>query len=151
VFVPVSAGTLLLGVISGFKHLKESATVKSMPTIVACQTSQVSPLYHRFKNQSYTQPLIVTSIADALVSVDPPLLELMVKSLKEAKGDSVIVEEHEIIEAFRELAQKGFFVEPSSAVAYAGYKKQLKSREIQKEAPAVLVLTGMGLKTTLRP
>lgn len=151
VFVPVSAGTLLLGVISGFRHLMESHAIKSMPTVVACQTSQVSPLYHRFKNQSYKQPPIVTSIADALVSVDPPLLELMVKSLKEAKGDSVIVEEHEIIEAFRELAQKGFFVEPSSAVAYAGYKKQLKSREIQEEAPAVLVLTGMGLKTTLRP
>lgn len=151
VFLPVSAGTLLLGVISGFRHLMESAAIESMPTIVACQTSQVSPVYHRFKNQSYKQPTIVTSIADALVSVDPPLLELMVKSLKEAKGDSVIVEEHEIIEAFRELAQKGFFVEPSSAVAYAGYKKQLKNREIQKEAPAVLVLTGMGLKTTLRP
>jgi threonine synthase len=151
VFVPVSAGTLLLGVISGFRHLKESATIKSIPTIVACQTSQVSPLYHRFKNLRYEPPPVVTSIADALVSANPPLLDLMVKNLKEAQGDAVIVEEPEIMEAFRELAQKGFFVEPSSAVAYAGYKKQLKSGEIQKEAPAVLVLTGMGLKTTLKP
>jgi threonine synthase len=111
----------------------------------------VSPLYHRFKNLRYEPPPVVTSIADALVSANPPLLDLMVKNLKEAQGDAVIVEEPEIMEAFRELAQKGFFVEPSSAVAYAGYKKQLKRGEIQKEAPAVLVLTGMGLKTTLKP
>jgi threonine synthase len=151
VYLPVSAGTLLLGILSGFKHLIDSNVIKSMPKIVACQTKQVSPLYHRFKNLSYTPPKNVTSIADALVSVDPPLLDLMLKSLKEAKGDAVIVDEEEIAEAFKELARKGFFVEPSSAVAYAGYKKQANSREVPKDANAVLVLTGMGLKTTLRP
>ncbi len=151
VFLPVSAGTLLLGVINGFKHLLDSNIIKSTPKIVACQTTQVSPLYHRFQGLSYTPPKSVTSIADALVSIDPPLLELMVKSLKQANGDAVIVEEEEIMEAFRELAGKGFFVEPSSAVAYAGYKKQVSNKEVPKDALAVLVLTGTGLKTTLRP
>ncbi len=151
IFLPVSAGTLLLGVINGFKHLLDSNIIKSTPKIVACQTTQVSPLYHRFQGLSYTPPKSVTSIADALVSIDPPLLELMVKSLKQANGDAVIVEEEEIMEAFRELAGKGFFVEPSSAVAYAGYKKQVSNKEVPKDALAVLVLTGTGLKTSLRP
>jgi threonine synthase len=71
--------------------------------------------------------------------------------LKEARGDAVIVEEEEIMEAFRELAGKGFFVEPSSAVAYAGYKEQVNNKEVPKDALTVLVLTGTGLKTTLRP
>ena len=74
----------------------------------------------------YYPPEKVTSIADALVSVNPPLLDLMVKGLKEVEGDAVMVEEDEIMEAFMELARKGFFVEPSSAVAYAAYKKQLE-------------------------
>ncbi|MEM3640915.1 MAG: pyridoxal-phosphate dependent enzyme, partial [Candidatus Bathyarchaeia archaeon] len=41
VYLPVSAGTLLLGVISGFKHLTEAGLIESVPKIVACQTRQV--------------------------------------------------------------------------------------------------------------
>ncbi|MEM2119427.1 MAG: pyridoxal-phosphate dependent enzyme, partial [Candidatus Bathyarchaeia archaeon] len=77
IYLPVSAGTLLLGVLEGFRHLDEANIIKNPPTIVACQTSQVSPLYHRFKNLSYCPPEEVTSIADALQSVNPPLLGLM--------------------------------------------------------------------------
>jgi len=151
IYLPVSAGTLFLGVISGFKHLVESNVIENMPKIVACQTKQVSPLYHRFKNLSYTPPEKIASIADALVSVNPPLLNLMLKRLREANGDAVIVEEDEIFHAFIELAGKGLFVEPSSAVAYAAYKKQLKNQETSKDDKTVIILTGTGLKTTLEP
>jgi len=151
IYLPVSAGTLILGVINGFGHLVESNVIKAMPKIVACQTRQVSPLYHRFKNLSYTPPERLTSFADALVSVNPPLLDLMVKSLREANGDAVMVEEDEIFSAFIELARKGFFVEPSSAVAYAAYKEQLKNKEASKYDKTVIILTGMGLKTMLKP
>jgi threonine synthase len=151
VYLPVSAGTLLLGVLSGFQHLKNSNAIEAMPTVVACQTAQVSPLYHLFKNLDYTPPKAVTSIADALVSVDPPILRLMHEQLKCAHGDAVMVEEDETKEAYRELARKGFFVEPSSAVAYAGYRKQVKSGEVSGDARVVVVLTGAGLKTTVKP
>jgi len=151
IYLPVSAGTLLLGVINGFKHLAKSDVIEAMPKIVACQTRQVSPLYHRFKNLHYTMPEKVTSIADALVSVNPPLLDLMVKNLREAGGDAVMVEEDEISNAFMALARKGFFVEPSSAVAYAAYDKQLKNKEVSKDDSALIILTGTGLKTMLKP
>jgi threonine synthase len=151
VYLPVSAGTLLLGVIEGFRHLAKSGIIASMPKIVACQTQQVSPLYHGFRKLSYTPPERITSIADALVSVNPPLLDLMVKHLTETNGDAVIVEEKEISNAFKELAGKGFFVEPSSAVAYAAYKKHLKNKEISGDNETVIILTGTGLKTALKP
>jgi threonine synthase len=151
IYLPVSAGTLLLGVISGFKHLSDSGSIDALPRIVACQTRQVSPLYHLFKGLKYDAPETVSSIADALVSVKPPLLDMMVNSLKEVKGDAVMVEEDEIIEAFLELARSGFFVEPSSAVAYAGYKKQVKACSLSKESKVAIILTGSGLKTTVKP
>jgi len=151
VYLPVSAGTLLLGVISGFKHLFESNVIEKLPKIVACQTRQVSPLYHNFKNLCYVPPEKITSIADALVSVDPPLLNFMVEKLKAVKGDAVVVDENEIFDAFMELTQKGFFVEPSSAVAYAAYKEQVRNGEISKENISVIILTGNGLKTTIKP
>jgi len=151
VYLPVSAGTLLLGTVAGFKHMADSGVIDDLPRIVACQTRQVSPLYHRFKNLTYRAPDAVVSIADALVSTNPPLLDLMVKSLRDAEGDAVIVEEEEIREAFVELALKGFFVEPSSAVAYAAYKKQSKMKETSPSERAVVILTGAGLKTTVQP
>ena len=43
-------------------------------------------------------------------------------------------------------------MEPSSAVAYAGYKKQVENKEIPIGSSAAIVLTGAGLKTaTIRP
>jgi threonine synthase len=151
IYLPVSAGTLLLGVISGFKHLVDSNMIKSTPRIVACQTSQVSPLYHKFKNLSYAIPEKIRSVADALVSVNPPLLDLMAKGLKEVGGDSVVVEEKEVVEAYEDLARRGFFVEPSSAVAYSGYSKQVRSGDVSKNGNTAIVLTGTGLKTTFNP
>jgi threonine synthase len=151
VYLPVSAGTLLLGVINGFRHLADSNVIENMPKVVACQTRQVSPLYHRIKNLPYTPPEKVTSLADALVSTNPPLLEVMVRALSETGGDAVIVEEDEILAAFRELAGLGFFVEPSSAVAYAAYKRQMEKGEVKQEEKTVIVLTGTGLKTALKP
>jgi len=134
--------------ISGFKNLATSGITKTMPTMIACQTRQVSPLYHSVKRLDYKPPKKVTSIADALVSTNPPLLNLMIKELQEAKGDAEIVDENEIEKAFTELAHKGFFVEPSSAVAYSAYRKQLRDKKIPKEDKAVVILTGHGLKTT---
>jgi threonine synthase len=151
VYLPVSAGTLFLGMLNGFKHLAESGAIGNLPKIVACQTRQVSPLYHRLKGSRYEAPEKVTSVADALVSVNPPLLNIMTRDLKEADGDAVIVEEQEILDAFKELARKGFFVEPSSAVAYAAYKKQLQNKELAEDDRTVIILTGTGLKTALSP
>jgi threonine synthase len=79
------------------------------------------------------------------------LLDLMIKELQEIRGDVEIVDENEILDAFTELAHKGFFVEPSSAVAYAVYQKQLKNKEISKADKTVIVLTGHGLKAKLQP
>lgn len=150
VYLPVSAGTLLLGVISGFKHLANSGIIDAVPTIVACQTRQVSPLYHRIRKTSYKPPQKITSIADALVSTNPPLLDLMIKEIQETHGDVEIVDENEILNAFTKLAHKGFFVEPSSAVAYAAYQKQLKNKEVSKADKVLVVLTGHGLKTSMQ-
>jgi threonine synthase len=151
VYLPVSAGTLILGVIRGFEHLAKSNVIKGVPKIVACQTAQVSPLYHRLKNLPYKPPEKVTSVADALVSVNPPLLDIMVENLRRVKGDAVMVREEEILKAWQELGKKGFYVEPSSAVAYAAYKQHVADGEISRKEKTCIVLTGMGLKSMLKP
>lgn len=151
IYLPTSAGTLLLGVLDGLRHLEESGLIDRPPRVVACQTEQVSPLYHLMRGSKYVPPERVDSIADALIGTNPPLLELMAEGLRAAGGDAEVVGEGEIFDAFAELAEKGFFVEPSSAVAYAAYKKRLGSGEAPRGERALIVLTGSGLKTEVKP
>ena len=110
IYLPVSAGTLLLGVIRGLEDLVNSGVIEEFPTIVACQTRQVSPLYHKLKNLPYTPPEKIASIADALVSTNPPLLDLMVEKMRRVSGDAEVVDEDEIYSAFVELAGSGIFL-----------------------------------------
>src|SRR5579885_904466 len=77
IFLPVSAGTILLGLLSGLRHLLESGMINSLPKVVCAQTELVSPLYHRLKGDSYVAPKQINTIADALVSTAPPLLDIM--------------------------------------------------------------------------
>ncbi len=139
IFVPVSAGTLLLGVISGFRHLLQSGEIGKMPHFVAVQTEAVSPLCSKINDMPYDITSPVESIADALVSRQPPLLDLMVKAIKEY-GSCVTVSEDEIKASRKELSGKGILVEYSSATVYAARKK------VRKEGKNLLIMTGNGLK-----
>lgn len=146
IYLPASAGTLLLGVLSGLTHLVASEIIDRVPTVVACQTEQVPPLYRRFNEEPIIISDPVTTIADALVTGHPPLLETMVANLRAVNGEVEIVAEKSIYESYVGLALKGVFVEPSSAVAYAAYTKQLEQNLVSEEEDVVIVLTGSGLK-----
>jgi len=139
VFVPTSAGSLLLGLHSGFRHLLENGVIEKIPNIVAVQTEQVKPVYCALKGMDYSPPTRISSVADALISTNPFLLPEMVKVLRE-NGDSVLVSESEILTAKAELAHMGVLVENSSATVYAAYKK------IKPYGKVVLHITGNGLK-----
>jgi threonine synthase len=139
VVVPVSAGTLLLGVVYGFEHLYESGEIQKVPEIIAAQTEYVSPLYHRLLGKEYFPPGKYESVADALVSQNPPLLDEMEEKVRRY-GRSVLVKEEEITENMQVLAKSGILVEYSSAVAMAA------ARKIKDDNPLV-IMTGNGLKS----
>lgn len=139
IFVPVSAGTLLLGLISGFKHLLDSGEIVSLPHFIAVQTEAVMPLCSRINGTSYDPRKEVQSIADALVSREPPLLNLMVEEIRQS-GSCITVSESEIIDAREKLAGKGILVEYSSATVLAAKEKW------KKEGNSLLIMSGNGLK-----
>ncbi len=139
VFLPVSAGTLILGVISGFQHLLDSGEISKLPTFVAVQTEAVMPLCAKMNNLSFDSKANAPSIADALASREPPLLDLMFQAMWET-GVCITVSEEEIIQARQELASKGILVEYSSATVFAAQKK------FRGTGKKLLVMTGNGLK-----
>jgi threonine synthase len=140
IFLPVSAGTLLLGMISGFEHLLASGEISKIPEFVAVQTEAVSPLCAAVNGFIYDPSNIPDSVADALVSRNPPLLDLMVEKVREY-GRCITVSEYEIVESRKILAENGYYVEYSSATVHAAATK------ISLVEDSLLVLTGNGLKT----
>jgi len=148
VFCPTSAGSLLIGLYKGFIHLVESDVIELVPKIVAVQALQVSPIYNEFKGLSYSPPERLDTVADALISTEPTRKDEMLELLRRWNGDCEVTEDHEILESVKELARLGFYVEPSSATAYAAWKRWKREGKIDKETKVVIPLTGTGLKAS---
>jgi threonine synthase len=68
--------------------------------------------------------------------------------VRESGGSVVAVEEAEIVQALRDLARLGLYVEPTAAAAAAGLTRLLASGVIRPREDTVLVLTGSGLKAS---
>ncbi len=138
IYIPTSAGTLLAGIYLGFRHLLESGEISSIPHLVACQPELMSPLESKLAGKEFVLSK-ERSIADALVTVEPPLLDELLEILRN-NGSAMSVSEDEILRAHSDLANSGIFTEYSSAVAYACYKKK------KIAGNSLIILTGNGLK-----
>ena len=58
----------------------------------------------------------------------------------------IIVNNKEILMAFKELARMGLFVEPTSATVLAALRRGLNEGVIEKGEEVYMPLTGIGLK-----
>lgn len=138
IFVPVSAGTLFLGLHAGLNHLASSGEIDKIPEIICVQPQLIAPICAALGNIRWVDEG-KKSIADALVTKNSALMSHVVSRLKKV-GTCVSVSEEEIVDARNRLAAKGMLVEYSSATVYAAYMKK------NYEGENLLVMTGNGLK-----
>ena len=137
IYIPLSAGTLYLGLTSGFEHLQRSGEIDSVPEIIAVQPEGNSPVCSAIDG---IKREFHETVADALITRKSPLLDILLEKIKKY-GRCVYVSDSETISAHEDLSRKGILAEYSSAVALAGFrKKRIGSRPL-------IVLTGSGLKT----
>ena len=71
----------------------------------------------------------------------------ILRAIRASMGGTVSVSENEIKESMQRLGKRGFFVEPTSAVAVAGLTHLTKSGTVGPTEVTVVVLTGSGLKS----
>lgn len=145
VFVSVGDGVIMAGVYKGFEDLMRLGRIDRMPTIWACQAEGSSAIARALSEGSFGKPVASNTIADS-ISVDVPRNGAhALGKLKKHSGRAVVVSDAQILQAQRELASRsGCFAEPSSAAAWAGFRKA--SSEIPKDATVVVMITGSGLK-----
>ena len=87
-------------------------------------------------------------MAEGIASAKPTRVAEVLRAVRESGGAVVAVEEIEIVEALRDLARRGLYVEPTAAAAAAGLSRLQASGAIRPGETTVLVLTGSGLKAS---
>ena len=91
---------------------------------------------------------ISPTVAEGIATPKPTRVAEVLDAVRESGGAVVAVSEAEIVDALRDLARRGLYVEPTSATAAAGLTRLLASGAIRPDETTVLVLTGSGLKSS---
>lgn len=146
-FVPTGNGTLLIGVIKGLLELKESGCIDALPQIYAVQSEMCDPLF-RAHVQGSAEPAPVEArptLAEG-ISIASPFRGAYLLSLLKQTGAKVIhAPEGGIEQAQLELAQKGLFVEHTTAATYAAFQHVRDA--LPEPGDCLIPLCGAGLKS----
>jgi threonine synthase len=142
--IPVGNGTLLYGTFIGLKELQQENIIDKIPRIIGVQAENCAPLAYAWKNHGEICKYKDTkeTIAEGIAIPNPVRAKDILNAVKETKGAIIIVKEEEIAKAFFYTLRKGYYIEPTSAVAIAGFEKYPMKKDIE----VVLPLTGHGLK-----
>ncbi|MDP6041835.1 MAG: pyridoxal-phosphate dependent enzyme, partial [Candidatus Latescibacteria bacterium] len=135
--IPTGNGTLLLGVYIGFTDLLKQNLIDRIPKLIAVQSTHCAPLTPDWQGAS------TETIAEGIAIAEPARAEQMRECIKNTNGEIITVTDNETLAAHKQMAEMGFYIEPTSATAIAAFKKY----PAQKAEITIAPLTGHGLKT----
>ncbi|MEM8619117.1 MAG: threonine synthase [Actinomycetota bacterium] len=136
--LPVGNGTLVLGAWLGFEELRLAGLVDEVPPITAVQAAGCAPIVAHATGRHFDP---APTVAEGIAIAAPPRLAEIVDVVASTGGEFVTVGDGEILAAQRVLAEAGWYVEPTGAVAVA------TARQRRDHGGATVVpLCGAGLK-----
>lgn len=144
--VPLGQGGMLLGYYRGFRALQQAGLIQAMPRLIGVQSAACAPIVAAFE-QGSNDPAPVSesdTIAAGIRIAAPARGREMLRALRESNGFPMAVEDEAVIAARRALAERGLFVEYTSAVTVAALAT-VRSR-LPANATILIPLSGSGLK-----
>lgn len=146
---PAAGGMSLVKTWKGFKELQALGWIDRVPRMTGVQAEACAPIVAAWARGDREVAGIdkKPSVASALAVADPGLLgNRALETIRASDGAAVAVTDDEILDATRELAREGLFVEPSGAVTLAGLPKLVRSGHVDRGESVVCVVTGSGFK-----
>jgi len=142
--LPVGQGGLLLGVGRGFQALGAAGVIDRLPVLVGVQARACAPLWalYTYGPAGLGWAAEAPTLAEGIRVLQPLRGDAVLNCIAAHQGIVVAVDEEEIIPGREQLAHRGLFVEPTSAVVW-GALAQLVGKVPE---PIAVVLTGTGLK-----
>ncbi|HEY0337995.1 MAG TPA: threonine synthase [Burkholderiales bacterium] len=152
VVTPLGYGSSVLGCVRGFDELLRNGEIDRLPRIFGIQAENCAPYYAAYAagGDTLVPTEIKSTVAEGIASSKPTRVREVLTGVRQSGGAIVAVSESEIITALRDLARKGFYVEPTSAAGVAGLTRLVASGAIKPRDTTVMVLTGSGLKASER-
>jgi threonine synthase len=147
IVLPAGNGTLIMGCYIGFMDLLKVGIITKMPKLIAIQSEWCAPLAKAFKQGETDAEIVKTGItlAEGIAIAQPIRGSQILDNVRQSKGNFITVTESEIKAAWKICAQKGFYIEPTSAATIAGL---LKYMEGYPHENIVSLFSGHGLKST---
>ncbi len=122
--LPVGNGTLVLGPYYGFRELLWAGMIEKIPHILAVQAEGCAPLAEAFeRGDDVAVPVMNTGTqAEGIAIAAPARSRQILSAIRDVQGSIITVPDTAIEDARQALAAQGFYVEPTAAVAYAGFR-----------------------------
>jgi threonine synthase len=143
VVLPLGHGTLFLGAYRGFRALRDAGWTDSVPRLYGVQAAGVAPIVDARHGATDGG---ANDIADGIQIREPARTDQILGAIDATDGDAIACSEAETERALAELHERGFYVEPTSAVAVAGLEACRESGAIESGDDVAVALTGSGLK-----
>lgn len=149
VIVPTGGGGDLSAEWKGFNEFLKLGFINSLPRMTAVQIAAGAPLAKAFQEGlDEVMPVdLSNTVAGSLRSAYTDYASVALDTLRESEGSVQIVNDRDVVEATKLVAQtEGVFAETSGAASVAGLIKMVEGKEIDKEEVVVCVITGTGLR-----
>ncbi|GAB4493027.1 MAG: threonine synthase [Anaerolineales bacterium] len=147
VLCPVGQGGLFLGLYRGFLALQRAGCIDALPRMIGVQARACAPLW-TLSTAGYSAYGLVSegqTLAEGIRVRAPLRLAALMQIVESGHGEFVAVDEAEILSGRDQLARRGLYVEPTSAVVWPALQQTLQ----KISGPLVAVLTGSGLKAVI--
>lgn len=145
--VPVGHGTNLLGISRGFEALQRAGIIRELPRFVGLQARACAPLWavSSFGPAGLGWVGEGETIAEGIRIQYPVRGDAVLAAVESSGGMFLALDDEEILDGVEQLARRGFYVEPTSAIVWPALAK-LSAATAE---PVVAILTGSGHKTGL--
>lgn len=138
--IPVGNAGNITAYWKGFNEYRRNRRSGKLPKMIGFEAAGSAAIV---KGHPIAEP---ETIATAIRIGNPASWESAVEAAASSKGKIDLVEDEEILEAYRLIAAEGVFCEPGSAASVAGVLKLAKKGYFANNDRVVCVLTGNGLK-----
>lgn len=139
---PVGHGTYLLGVEMGFRRLERAGWIERSPRLYGIQAAGVAPLVAARHGERLARG--DNDLAEGIQIRNPPRSAEMQAALDRTDGDAIAIDRDRTATCEAALAAQGFHVEPTAAIAVAGFDRLRERGDIAADEETVIALNGGG-------
>jgi threonine synthase len=150
ILYPTGGGTGLIGMWKAFKEMQQMGWIGSkLPRLYAIQAENCQPVVQTWKGLQANAKNYIgqPSLANGLAVPNPFAEDMMLKALRESKGQPLAVSDDDMVAAVKEIARKeGLIIAPEGGALWKGLLQLVKEGTVQRAERILLLNTGSGYK-----